>query len=68
MYPYSVDRGQGFYFVIKVKELVSVYEYPEPLMLTVDLNLQGGKEKEKAVRKNMRKMINEANCDNAKQL
>lgn len=42
MYPYCVDRGQIFYFVIKVKELVSVHEYPEPLVLAVDLDLQGG--------------------------
>lgn len=41
MYPYCVDGGQGFHFVIKVKELVSVHEYPEPLVLAVDLNLQG---------------------------
>lgn len=40
MYPYCVDGGQGFHFVIKVKELVSVHEYPEPLVLAVDLNLE----------------------------
>ena len=44
MYPYCVDRGQRFYFVIKVKELVSVHEYPEPLVLAVDLNLKHGRE------------------------
>lgn len=29
--------------MIKVKELVSVHEYPEPLVLAVNLDLQGGK-------------------------
>lgn len=43
LYPDRVDSGQRFHFVIKVKELVSVHEYPEPLVLAVDLNLEGTK-------------------------
>lgn len=42
MYPYRVDGGQRFHFVVKVKELVSVHKYPEPLVLAVDLDLQEG--------------------------
>lgn len=41
LYPHRVDRGQRFHFVVKVKELVSVHEYPEPLVLAVDLDLEG---------------------------
>jgi len=34
-----VDGGETFNFVVKVKELVSVHEDPEPLVLAVDLDL-----------------------------
>lgn len=46
LYPYRVDRGQRFHFVIKVKQLVSVHEYPEPLVLAVNLDLKGTKREE----------------------
>lgn len=38
--PNRVDGRQRFHSVVKVKELVSVHEYPEALVLAVDLHLQ----------------------------
>lgn len=39
-YPDHINGLQRLYFVIKVKQLVSVHKDPKALVLTMDLNLQ----------------------------
>jgi len=50
-YPDHVNGQQRLYFVIKVKQLVSIHKDPKTLVLTMDLNLYNwGKERGERVK------------------
>lgn len=50
-YPDHINGQQRLYFVIKVKQLVSIHKDPKTLVLTMDLNLyKWGKERGEIVK------------------